>query len=228
MTVSTLVLAAAGLGFAVRRGERVLVWLGAGAIVWALMVAVMTQVAYGLPRYLLPAGTVACLLAGVATVRAAQLAGDRFGSWAQFAAVAAILAATLPWTIPRARSMVQQVRDADQSATVQSQLFLAADRAGGARRVLPCRSSQVAINHSVASMLAWKLKVPLRRIRPLMRGTGFVFIAPHLRDTGQPPTIVHRTARSVRPVAAAGLWRVVEVTRLGASATPHCAPGERT
>ncbi|PZS06850.1 MAG: hypothetical protein DLM64_15755, partial [Solirubrobacterales bacterium] len=75
MTWPTLALAAIGLAFAWRRHERTVLWIGAGAIAWALMVAVMTQVFYGLPRYLLPAGAIACVLAGVGVVRLAQVAG---------------------------------------------------------------------------------------------------------------------------------------------------------
>ena len=138
-----------------------------------------------------------------------------------------VLAATLPATIPRVRGAAQQVRDADQAVGIQRQLFLAVDRAGGTRTVLPCRSSHVAVNHSVASMLAWKLQVPLRRVRPLMRGTGFVFTAPHYRNTGMPPPIVHASARRIHLVATAGPWKVLEVTSRRASATPRCAAGDR-
>jgi hypothetical protein len=237
MTAPTLALAAIGLAFAWRRRERVLLWLGAGAIAWALMEAIITQVAYGLPRYLLPAGAIACLLAGVGVVRLAELgrggaARSRLpasgAGWPAVALGTLVLALTLPWTIPRADGLARQARDADLAAHFQQRLFAAVDRAGGRRAVLPCRSSYVAVNHSLASVLAWKLRVPLRRVRPLMAGTGFVFSAPRNRDTGRVPPIVHVSADRVRTVARAQPWTVLEVTRASASSTPHCAPGDRT
>jgi len=227
ITVPVFALAAVGFGFAVARRELILQWLGAGAIVWALMVAVVTQVSYGLPRYLLPAAAVACVFAGLAVVGVAELAGQRFGRWAAVAAGCLLVAATLPWSVPRAQALARQAHDSNRAAYLQHRLFTAVDYAGGARRVLPCRSSVVAINHTVASSLAWKLKVPLRRVKPLMRGTGYVFRAPHFSVVGQPPAIVHESARRVRRVISVPPWNVFEVTGLRASATPHCSPGGR-
>jgi hypothetical protein len=232
-TAPILVLAAIGLAFAYRRRERTLLWVGAAAIAWALMVAVMTQVAYGLPRYLLPAATIGCLFAGIAVVRIAQLAGEYVSrtspalgrsAWPAVAVGGLVVLATLPWTIPRVRLVAQQVRQADQAAHIQQRLFTSVGRVGGSRVVLPCRSSHVAVNHSLASALAWKLQVPLRRVRPLMEGTGVVFSAPHESETGTTPRIVHASARRIRVLATVPPWVVVEVTRRAASATPHCAP----
>jgi hypothetical protein len=135
-----------------------------------------------------------------------------------------VVALTLPWTVPRVQTIVRQVHQADQAAFFQKRLFLAVDRVGGVRTVLPCRSSVVAVNHSLASALAWKLQVQLRRVSPLMRGTGYVFRAPRNTDTGTAPPIVARSAKTARTVLVLRPWRVLEVTRRGASSTPHCAP----
>ncbi len=229
ITVPVFVLAGVGFVFALVRREATLQWLGAGAIVWGLMVAVMTQVAYGLPRYLLPAAVVACLLAAVGVVRIGELAvriGGGAGALAAVALGCVVVAATLPWTIPRGKTFVAQAHSASRAATYQRRLFAAVEASGGTRRVLPCRSSEVAINHTVASALAWKLKVPLRRVKPLMRLTGFVFWAPHFAELGLPPPIAHASARSIRTVAAVSPWRVFEVSAKGAAATPRCAPGD--
>jgi hypothetical protein len=225
VTVPVFVLAGVGFAFALARRELTLQWLGVGAIVWALMVAVMTQVAYGLPRYLLPAATVACLLAGVAVVRIAEEAGRRGGRWLAVAVGGGVLAATLPWSIPRARDLVSQGHQANRAAYLQQRLFSAVDRVGGKRTVLPCRSSHVAINHTVASALAWKLKVPLHRVEPSMRTTGFVFRAPHFGEVGLPPPIAH--GRVVTQIASVPPWAVLEVTFPGASLTPRCAAGDQ-
>jgi hypothetical protein len=234
MTWPILVLAGVGFVLAIRRRDRTLTWLGIGAIAWALMVAVITQVAYGLPRYLLPGAVIACLLAGYAVVQLATLVGNRFprrdgtgrARWPAIAAGALILAATLPWSIPRVHALVRQGHQADQAAFYLNRMFTAADQVGGAARVLPCRSSQVAVNHTMASALAWKLQVPEHRIRPLMRAYGFVFSAPHTQATGTTPPIVHPSARTIRTIALVPPWKVYEVTARGASATPHCASGD--
>ncbi len=236
MTWPTLVLAAIGFVFAWRRGQRTLLWLGIGAIAWALMVAVITQVAYGLPRYLLPGAMIACLLAGYAVVCIAELvggwfshrSGKRASRWAAIVAGVLVLAATLPWSIPRVKSLVQQGKDANQAAFYMNKLFTAADRVGAAARVLPCRSSQVAVNHTMASALAWKLQVPEHKIRPLMRDYGFVFSAPRNQATGTTPPIVNASARTIRTIAVVAPWNVFEVTAHGASATPHCAAGDQS
>jgi hypothetical protein len=230
MTPPILLLAAIGLAIAYRQRERVLVWLGAGAIAWALMVAFITQVSYGLPRYLLPGVAIGCVLAGVAVARLAggasayltRARGDAAPSaWPAVVVGVLVVVATLPWSIPRIRAHANEVRDADLAVRLQQRLFAVVDRVGGAKVVLPCRSSYVAVNHSVASALAWKLEVPLRRVRPEMRTTGFVFAAPHNRDTGSAPPIVHAGHR-IRTVARERPWAVREVTSSTVAATPPC------
>jgi hypothetical protein len=234
MGVPTLVFAAVGLVFAYLRRETILLWLSAGAVLWALMVAIMTQVAYGLPRYLLPGGMVAIILAAVGLVRLSEAAGGwvsarikRPSIAAAFTALTAValLAATLPWTIDRGKVLVRQGHDADKAALDVHRLFTAADRAGGSARVLPCHSSYVAVNHSMASALAWKLEARLARVKPVMRSTGFVFSAPRERNTGSVPPIEHASAKTVRTIASVPPWNVFEVTVRGAPATPRCAPG---
>ncbi len=236
--VPTLVLAAVGLAFAYVRRESTLLLLGAGGVAWALMVAIITQVAYGLPRYLLPAATIACVLAGIGVVRIAEAVARRIVSeptaspgrfnWVAIAVGVLVLLATLPWSIQRGRTLVHQGGEANQAAFYLHRMFLASDRVGGAATVLPCRSSQVAVNHSLASALAWKLEAPLHRIRPLMRKTGYVFTAPHNTSTGSTPPIAHASSRTIRTVTVVTPWRVLEVTARGASATPHCAPGDKS
>lgn len=222
MTVPIAVLSLIGLGLAYLRRNLVVVWLGVGAIAWALMEAIITQVAYGLPRYLLPAAAIGCVLAALAVVWGAEEAKKRVGAWAAPVTAVVLLALTLPWTVTRAGLLHQQASDAAQAAVYIDRLGTAVDQVGGAARVLPCRGSRVAINHTLASALAFKLQVPEYRVTGSMRGTGFMFVAPHARPAGAPPPIAHRSLRTVRLIARVSPWRVFEVTRLGASATPNC------
>ncbi len=234
LSVPTLVLAGIGLVLAYRRRNRALLVLGAAGVLWALMVAVMTQVSYGLPRYLLPGGVIACVLAGIGLVWLAEEAGQAIGRRGPIAARVAVpligllvLAATLPWTITRARALVHQGGTANMAVRYQKDLFRAVDQVGGPARVLPCRSSIVAVNHTMASALAWKLRIRLSSVKPLMRKTGFVFSAPHTSVTGTTPPIAHASARTVRTIATVGPWRVLEVTARGAPAIPRCAPSDQ-
>lgn len=222
MTVPIAVLSVIGLGLAYLRANRVVVWLGVGAIAWALMEAIITQVAYGLPRYLLPAAAIGCVLAALAVVWGAEEIGARTAAWAVPVTAVVLLALTLPWTASRAGLLGQQVSDAGQAGHYIDRLFTAVDRVGGASRVLPCRGSRVAINHTLASALAWKLQVPEFKVGGNLHGTGFVFVAPHVRPAGAPPAIARRSLRTVRTLLRLSPWRVLEVTRLGASATPNC------
>lgn len=233
MSVPTLVLAAIGLAFAYARREMVLVWLAAGAVLWELMVAVMTQVAYGLPRYLLPAGMVACVLAGVGVARIAEWVGDRVkgprvGSvrLSYLAAAVVVCALTLPWSITRVNTLVLQGGQANQAAHYIHRLFTAVDQLGGRRAIMPCRTSQVAVNHTLASALAWKLEVPERRVHPSMRGTGYVFSAPRNRNTGTTPPIAHH--RAVRTVLSLPPWTVYLVRYHGVTGPIRCPAGQRT
>ncbi len=233
MSVPTLVLAAVGLAFAYARREMVLLWLAGAAVLWALMVAVMTQVAYGLPRYLLPAGMVACVLAGVGVARIAEFVSDRVKGprvggvrWSYIGAAVIVCALTLPWSVNRVDKLALQGGQANQAAYYQHRLFTAVDRIGGRLAVVPCRASQVAVNHSLASVLAWKLQVPERRVHPSMRGTGYVFSAPRNHNTGTVPPIAHH--RAVRTVLSLPPWTVLLVRYPGVSGPIRCPAGLRT
>jgi hypothetical protein len=217
MTTPLLVLAAVGLGIAYVRRNRTLIALGAGAVAWAILVALMTQFFYGLPRYLLPAVVIGCVFAALAVVWLAEMAAARVSvgaRWAIAVAAAAVLVAlTLPWTINRGKTMVTQVQAATASGTYQHDLFAAVDRLGGKRGMFVCPLSYVAINHTAASMLAWKLKVDLFKVRPLMVSQGYVFVGPHVTDLGHPPPIASAAVDNVRLVTTSGAWRVYAVSR---------------
>jgi hypothetical protein len=218
MTTPVLALSIVGFVIACLKRHTTLIWLGVAAIAWSLMVAIMTQLFYGLPRYLLPAEMIACLMAGLAVVWIAQYLTKRIPQVGGRTAVAlgigaAIIALTLPWTITRGKMMVTQTQEATQSSYFQNHLFSAVDRVGGRKAVLVCPISYVSINHTVASMLAWKLQVKLTRIRPLMVSQGYVFVGPHASDLGHPPPILSANVDNVRLVLTDGPWKVYAVSR---------------
>lgn len=224
LTDGILLLAAVGFGLAWLRRNRTLIGLGAAAILWAVMVALITQFFYGLPRYLLPAAVIACVFAALTVVWLAEMAASllRAGPGAARTAVAvavgaALVALTLPWSIDRGKMIATQVRQATASGTYQHDLFVAVDRLGGKSKLFVCPLSYVAINHTAASMLAWKLKVDLFKVRPAMVSQGYVFVGPHVSDLGHPPPILAAHVDNVRLVATSGAWRVYAVSRRASS-----------
>jgi hypothetical protein len=218
LTTPILALSTAGFVIACLKRHKTLIWLGVAAIAWALMVSIMTQVFYGLPRYLLPAETIACLMAGLAIVWIARYLAERVprGSGRTVAALgigAVIIALTLPWTITRGKLMVTQTQEATQSSYFQNHLFAAVDRLGGRKTVFVCKLSYAAINHTVASMLAWKLQVNLTRVHGEMASQGYVFVGPHASDLGAPPPILSRGTDNIKLIITDGPWKVYGVSR---------------
>jgi hypothetical protein len=178
---------------------------------------------------------VACVLAGVGFARLVSLAGERLprprvGGVAVMSVVAAVAlaAVTLPWSVPQVHGLIRAGGQANQAAHYQERLFSAVDRVGGRTIVLPCRSSVTAVNHSLASALAWKLQVPERRVRGGFGGTGYVFVTDRNRNTGNKPRIRRAATKSVRDVLSLPPWRVLLVRRLGAVGPPRCKPHTRT
>jgi hypothetical protein len=134
----------------------------------------------------------------------------------------------LPWSIRQVNGLIRAGGQANSAAVYQKHLFTAVDRLGGRTTVLPCRSSVVAVNHSLASALAWKLQVPERRVRGGIGGTGYVFVTDRNRNTGNKPKIRDAASKSVRDVLREPPWRVLLVRRLGSVGPPRCKPGTRT
>ncbi len=227
MTLPVLVLAAVGAALAAWRRDRTLLALAVVAVAWAILTAIETELSFGEMRYLLPGAAVGCVVAGVAVVRLADLAAAGRGRWLAIAVGAGLIVLTLPWTIPRSGALAEQVREANLAGHLEHGLFTSVDRAGGRRALVPCRHSSVAVNHTMASALAWKLELPLTRSNGVLRGTGFVFVHAKVEPAGSPPAIRHRAARHVRVVARTGGWRVLEVTGGRVALTPRCAPGDR-
>jgi hypothetical protein len=228
MTPPIVLLAVVGAGLAAWKRDRAILGLAVLALVWAFIAALETQVSFGTMRYLLPGAAIGCVLAGVAVVRLAQLAGERLGgTWVPWAVGVLIVVLSLPWMIPRAGRLGSQVREANLAGHLQHGLFLAVSRAGGRGAIVPCRRSVVAVNHTMASALAWKLEIPLTRSNGVLRRTGVVFTHGKTEPAGSPPVIRHRASRRLELIARAEGWCVLRVTGLSSSGTPHCAPADR-
>jgi hypothetical protein len=216
-TIPVLVLALVAVVMAWARSprDRLTLSLGAGALVWWVVVVGMTIDGYpGLERFYLPAAGVAAVLAGVGIVRLAELAGR--GNVAVAAGVVALLVAvTIPFTGGRLNEARRQYRVAGQAVTRLDQLSAAVAAVGGHARVYPCKSSFAAVNHGVQTALAYKLHVTLGRVGTSMRHQGVMFVGPHDTIDGEPAAInPHLTSRQL--IATVGAWRVYRMTKPGA------------
>jgi hypothetical protein len=162
-----------------------------------------------------------CVLAGVGVVRVARLLGGalwgpRLGSaWAPAAVALVLVAVSVPFTTLRISVARAQEPIAARAVTRLDQLSAAVAAVGGHHGVYPCPISFAAINHSLATALAWKLHVTLGRVGGAMIHQGLMFVGPHDSIDGAPPPVVPQlTQRQL--IARAGVWRVYRVTNPGA------------
>jgi uncharacterized membrane protein YuzA (DUF378 family) len=216
-TVPVLVFALVALALAWFRRPRdwLTLALGAGGLVWWVVVVGMTLDGYpGLERFYLPAAGVACVLAGVGIVRLAELAA-RGRIAVAFGVIAVLVAVTIPFTGGRVNEARRQERIASQAVTHLDQLSAAVAAVGGHDRVFPCKSSFAAVNHGVQTALAWKLHVTLGRVGTSMRHQGVMFVGPHDTIDGIAAPI-KRDLTQRQLIARVGMWRVYRVTRPGA------------
>jgi hypothetical protein len=220
-TIPVLVLGAVAVGMAWLRRPRewLTLALGAGALVWWVVVVAMTLDGYpGLERFYLPAAGVTAVLAGVGIVRLAELAGRGRAPIAA-GVIVGLVALTVPFTGGRLNEGRRQDRVAGQAVTRLDQLSSAVAAVGGNARVFPCKSSFAAINHGVQTALAYKLHVTLERVGTSMRHQGVMFVGPHDTIDGEAaPINPHLTSRQL--LATVGPWKVYRMTKPGAD--QHC------
>jgi hypothetical protein len=213
--VPVLVAALAAVVLAWRERDRLTLALAAAAVAWVALVAAMAVAGYpGLGRFMYPAAGVFCVLAGAGVARVAMLAGGGFRSWAL---ASLLIAACLPFAAGRVSGAVNEKQQADQAVTIGSQLTAAVRAAGGPRRLLPCRRSVAAVNHTMQTQLAWILKTPLARVETSLRHPGVDFVGPHIATIDGAAAPIRVQPHSIEPIAQAGVWRVLRVTRPGAS-----------
>jgi hypothetical protein len=195
--------------------DRLTLALGAGALVWWVIVVGMTLDGYpGLERFYLPAAGATCVLAGVGVVRVAMLASRGMVPVAA-GIVVALVALSLPFTGGRVSEASHQDSVASAAVTRLDQMSSAVAAVGGHERVFPCKSSFAAVNHGVQTALAWQLHVTLGRVGTSMRHQGVMFVGPHDTIDGIAAPISPRLTQS-QLIAHVGVWRVYRVTAPGA------------
>jgi hypothetical protein len=209
--VPTLVLAAIGMAFAVRRRDRAVLSLAALALGWIAVVAIMAEVGFtGTRRYLAAPAAALCVVAGVGLVWLLDAVHERRARLALGGAIA--LLALAP-ALLRAREDARMLSVTRSQADQRDELRAAVDRVGGRAAVL--RAGRPAINPWVQTMLAWDLDVPLSRVQatwsssrrhPHWAPPALVFRAP-ARLAGPRPALPRGV--STDAVTRSGRWRVL-------------------
>jgi hypothetical protein len=209
--VPTLVLAAIGVAFAVRRRDRPVLSLAALALGWIAVVAIMAEAGFtGTRRYLAAPAAALCVVAGVGLAWLLDAVRERRGRIALAVAVAAV--ALVP-ALLRAREDARMLSVARSQADQRDELVRAVDRAGGRAAVL--RPGRPAINPWLQTALAWELDVPLSGVQatwsssrrhPHWAPPALVFRAP-ARLAGPRPALPEGVRTDL--VTRSGRWRVL-------------------
>ena len=208
----------------IRDRNRLVLSVGLGVIAWWVVVIAETLDGYpGLERFFLPGAVLTCVLAGVGVALLAQLAGQAvsrvnpaMGTVAAVVAGAVLVAVWYPFGTTRAR--IKDARAFFPAASLAVSTYHELDHviaaAGGRSAILPCKSSFIAINHSVQSMMAWKLHVVLERVGTAMTQPGLDFIGPHNSVDGGPAAVDPRLTTH-QDLGSTGGWRWVRLTTPG-------------
>jgi hypothetical protein len=212
---------------------------GATILWWAAVVAETMDGYPGLQRFYLPGAATMCILSGYGLARTATLAGELAARLARairgrrpatadggrlrlgvaLAVIAAVAVLSVHFVSARWAYAKAQEPIAHTAVGRIAQLGEAVKLLGGKAAILPCKSSEVTINHSLQTALAWKLGTTLERVQTVLTVPGIAFVGPHDSIDGIAPPIAFRyRAVLIRRV---GAWQIYRVYRAG----PH--PGGR-
>jgi hypothetical protein len=191
--------------FAVRRRERTALTVVAVAAAWALPTIAGTAAGYpAVPRYMAAPAALACVLAGIGAVVVARRLSDRR---ARLALAALLVAASVPFAVPRVVGLGDQATAAEQRADDLASLFQAADRAQA--RVTVARLHPAVEPGAYGNGLAWKLHLQLTQVTGrLSQRVRIAFV-----QGGSAAARLRARGASVTQVAAAGPWRVLLIRR---------------
>ena len=197
---------AVGGAVARRTRERALLAIGAMAMAWLALVALMTQAGYsGNPRYLMPVTAVLCVLVGVGVARLLELvpAPRRALLRGAIAVVLVAVVGGLVYDRPQLDAVSNGLR---LESHLNDQLADAVTHAGGAKAVLAC--GQPITGAFQVPALAWRLDVHTIRVGLVAHPPAVVFRA----DKGErmPPV---PPVPPYRELAAAGHWQVYGACR---------------
>lgn len=156
-------------------GRRGVALLGALAVGWLGLVAVMTELGFaGNLRYLfLPMGFLAIVAgAGIAWAAGWLAAGRDTARGRRIVALGACAVAAATLGLTAALELPDEAELVAYEAQLREELPAAFEQAGGPRALLDC--GEVAVNPFMVPWAAWELEVPLRRLVLETGGPGTV------------------------------------------------------
>lgn len=159
--VAVELLALAGLIGALVRRQWAVLALAAAALAEVALYVAMTQLGFsGNPRYVLPALTIACVLAGVGAAQLVELRLPRVPRPAvAAAALAAIAMLGAPFVDERVAMLANEARQVGERMQVHADLARAVDQVGGPGAVAAIGTATA--NRALHSRLAWELELPM-------------------------------------------------------------------
>jgi hypothetical protein len=197
---------------------------------WWVVVVVETEDHYpGLQRFFLPAAAMICVLSGYALVQIAVWIGRWVPARRPLTSLAGLIVALIMcvgswhWLHPRWTEADEQEPLAAAANARIYELGQAIQAAGGLKKILPCASSVVTVNHSLQTATAWELGTDLQRVDTVLTQPGLAFVGPSDSIDGiYPPIRLSASPHfSTRIVATVGAWSVQQVFVKG-SKPGHC------
>jgi hypothetical protein len=230
--------AALALAFALRRGDRLVLALGAGAVAYVLVELALTAWGgyQGVARFLYPVLALEAILAGIgvrwlATGVAGVLAAraGRPGGGARLAGVVVALV-LIPVGAWRAARLVAELEPVTTRAAFYRELDLAIERAGGSAHIRAC--GPVRASRLQAPAVAWRLglEIPPVAAPPRLAGTVLRVAPSQVRSVASEvlPTELLRVGRGrYRRTAEAGPWEVLASYQSKCARRPPPSSGSR-
>jgi hypothetical protein len=201
-------LALAAVAWALFAGRRAPLVLAAVVAAEAALFAAMTQAGFsGNPRYVLPALTLACVLAGVGAARilagAGRLTARPSVAIGTAAAAAGLAVVAAPFVDGRIERLRDEAREVGVRMDMHRDLAEAVDRLGGAAAVTALGTATA--NRAFHSHLAWELKVPISAVE---RVTAHRVVFRTWRELTAGQVFFTGRARVRRTLTLVGDWRV--------------------
>ncbi len=193
------------------------------SLAWWVVVIVETEDHYpGLQRFYLPAAAMICVLSGYGLVQIATwlgallapLVGDASArrtvtSLAGLLVAAIICVGSWHWLSPRWTEADEQEPLAAAANARIYELGRSIQAVGGVKKILPCASSVVTINHSLQTAMAWELGTDLQKVQTFMTKPGLAWVGPPDSIDGTYPPIGF--SFSAKTIATVGAWSIQQV-----------------
>ncbi len=211
--VASLVLAV--VAFVRRRAESATLALAAFTIAWVGLIAVMTERGFsGNPRYLMPATSMACVLAGVGWAWILRFADGQLGrvikapralQVARVAALVAVVLVVAPYAVDRGKQLRLVFQQLHYQAIKNGDLTEAVDSVGGRGKVLACGHPSTGSFEVPA--VAWHMDVHIDEVSNHPQYPGIVFQTRATRR-GQPAPVLPGWL-TYRQLTNTGAWQTV-------------------